>query len=195
MLLLVPTLACLASLDTSALALKLARTEGKDGSHLDLIMIQKQGVAFWLMTRAIPVPLDTIAHLEQEQRKLVQQELISRGLLSPRSPPALPAKQVVMATTSAWRSAANARDHQTPKQAPQAANAWLSTESFCAMLANVFAKQAMCLLMAPHLMKIRMSTVKRWSTRDVALTSSLIQMASVGAQPRARTNAMEATVL
>ena len=67
----VPTLACLASLGTSALVLQLAQAEGKDGSHLDLIMIQKQGVSLQAMIRAILVPQGTIAHLEHEQRKLV----------------------------------------------------------------------------------------------------------------------------
>ena len=53
------------------MVLQLARAEGKDGSHLDLIMIQKQGVSLQAMIRAILVPQGTIAHLEHEQRKLV----------------------------------------------------------------------------------------------------------------------------
>ena len=54
------------------MVLQLVRAEGKDGSHLDLIMIQKQVVSLRAMIRAIPVPQGTIAHLEHEQRKLVQ---------------------------------------------------------------------------------------------------------------------------
>jgi hypothetical protein len=172
-----------------------ARTEGKDGWHLDHIMVQMLDAPLWATALAILVHQGTTAHLEQEQRKLVRWELISQRTRSPQSPPVLPAQLVAMATTSAYRSAADAKDHRTPKQAPQAANAWRSTESSCAMSANVFAKQAMWLLMAPLLTRIQTSTVKRWSTRGAAQTSSLIPMVSVGLQTSAKTNAMEATEL
>ena len=83
------------------------------------------GASSWQMLMAIPVLLGTIARLEQDQRRLAQSGLISHWLASPRSPPALPAQEALMATMSAYRSASDAKDLPTPTQAPQAANAWV----------------------------------------------------------------------
>lgn len=204
---LVSTPACLASLAEYVLELQQDQLEFEEDWRLPMKLIVRNSeilvqatldrcLEFCLMIIMVICALQaTIVHLELDQRRLAQWVLISQKKPNFQSPLVLLVQLALMVMMSASQNAALVRDLQTRSQAPQAANAWASTESSCVISANASAKLAMCLLMAPQLKRIQTSTAKRWSTRGAALTTSSILTASAGLQHNATTNAMEASAL
>jgi hypothetical protein len=184
------TLACSANPDTSAkVQLSLLILLAEEHSWL-LVGVNE---TFSGRIKAILVHPDTTAPSEPKRSWLalwVPTSHLKRSSLKHR---ARSAPQRLMEARSALLNAILAKDPRMLNKDHRAASASASTGSTCGISELVYARQAMCHLMALKQTRTPTLTARRWCTTDVKRRRSSTRTASAGRPQTAVTNVMALT--